>query len=89
MKLKLDVPLKDLSYRFNISLPTASRVFIAWMVALDVRLAPLIKWPEREDLWRTMPQCFQFAFGKKTTVIIFWPGRRHSLLTSMTILSKC
>ena len=70
MKLKLDVPLKDLSYRFNVSLPTVSRVFTAWMVALDVRLAPLIKWPEREDLWRTMPQCFQFAFGKKTTVII-------------------
>ena len=51
MKLKLDVPLKDLSYHFDVSLLTVSRVFTEWMVALDVRLAPLIKWPEREDLW--------------------------------------
>ena len=52
------------------SLLTVSRVFTSWMVALDVRLAPLTKWPEREDLLRTMSHCFQFAFGKKTTVII-------------------
>ena len=40
MKLKLDVPLKYLSYCFNVSLLTVLRVFTAWMVALDVRLAP-------------------------------------------------
>lgn len=40
------------------------------MVVLDVRLVPLIRWPEGEDLWGTMPQCFQVAFGNKTTVII-------------------
>ena len=70
IKLKLDTPNQDLSYRFNVSLSTISRMFSAWMVALDVRLTPLIKWPEREDLWRTMPQCFKYAFGNKTTVII-------------------
>ena len=70
MKLKLDMPFKDLSYRFNVSLPTVSRIFSAWMVALHVRLSPLIKWPDREDLWQTMPQCFHVSFGKKTTVII-------------------
>lgn len=50
IKLKLDAPHQDLSYRFNVSLSTVSRIFSAWMVALDVRLAPLINWPEREDL---------------------------------------
>ena len=30
----------------------------------------IISWPEHEDLWRTMPKCFQYSFGKKTTVII-------------------
>ena len=40
------------------------------MVVMDVRLWPLIKWPECEELWRTMAQCFQHSFGKKTTVII-------------------
>ncbi|KAL9962200.1 hypothetical protein ACROYT_G031282 [Oculina patagonica] len=42
----------------------------AWMIVMDVRLKPFIKYPEREELWRTMPQCFQYSFGKKTTVII-------------------
>ena len=70
MKLKLNMPMQDLAYRFGISLPTVSRIFLAWMVVLDVQLAPLIRWPEREDLWRTMPQCFQVAFGNKAIVII-------------------
>jgi hypothetical protein len=40
------------------------------MMVMDLRLSPLISWPDREDLWKTMPQCFQFSFGKRTTVII-------------------
>ena len=39
-------------------------------MVMDIRLSPLISWPEREDLWRTMPQYFQYSFGKKVTVII-------------------
>ena len=70
MKLKLNMPLEDLAYRFNVSVPTVSRVFQVWMTVMDKRLSSFIKWPERENLWRTMPQCFQFSFGKKTTVII-------------------
>ena len=70
IKLKLDASHQDLSYCFNVSLSTVSRIFSAWMVALDVRLAPLINWHECEDLWRTMPQCFKYSFGNKTTVII-------------------
>ena len=70
MKLRLDVPFQDLAYRFDISLSTVSRIFLAWMIVMDMRLSPLINWPEREDLWRTMPKCFQYSFGKKTTVTI-------------------
>ncbi|XP_065055322.1 uncharacterized protein LOC135683866 [Rhopilema esculentum] len=70
MKLRLNVPLQDLAYRFGASLSTVSRIFSAWMINLDNRLSFLISWPEREDLWNTMPQCFQYAFGKKTTMII-------------------
>ena len=70
MKLKLNLPLEDIAYRFNISLPTVSRIFRSWMVVLDVRLSPLIKWPNRDDLHLTMPQCFKYSFGNKTTVII-------------------
>lgn len=70
MKLRLNVPLQDLAYRFEISLSTVSRILTAWMTVLDVRLSPLIRWPERDELWLTMPMCFRFAFGKKTTIII-------------------
>ena len=70
IKLRLNVPILDLAYRFEVSLSTVSRVFKAWMEVLDVRLSPLISWPEREELWRTMPRCFQYSFGKATTIII-------------------
>ena len=70
IKLRLNVPNQDLAYRFEISLSTVSRVFNAWMEVLDVRQSPLISWPEREELWRTMPRCFQHSFGKTTTIII-------------------
>ena len=40
------------------------------MIALDVRLSPLVSWPDREDLWGIMPQCFQDSSGKKVTVVI-------------------
>ena len=32
--------------------------------------SPIISWPERESLWRTMPECLKYSFGTKTTVII-------------------
>ena len=62
--------MKDLVYCFGISIATVERIFSLWMLILDVRLAPLIRWPKRENLWRTMPQCFEVAFSNKTTVII-------------------
>ena len=37
---------------------------------MNIRLSPIIRWPERDELWHTMPLCFQFSFGKKTTIII-------------------
>ncbi len=71
MKLRLNViPLQDLAFRFGVSVSTVSRTFSAWMMVMDIRLSPLVRWPEREELWHTMPMCFQYAFGKKTTIII-------------------
>ena len=64
------MPFEDLAYRFNVSVSTVSRTFQAWMIVMDCWLQPFIKWPEREALWHTMPQCFQQSFGKKVTVII-------------------
>ena len=70
IKVRLNVPDQDLAYRFDVSLTTVSRIITHWLMVMDIRLSCLISWPEREDLWRTMPQCFQYSFGKKVTVII-------------------
>ena len=72
MKLRLDVPLQDLAYRFNISISTVNRIFHFWIDIMDRRLSSQIVWPEREreDLWRTMPKCFQYSFKNNTTDII-------------------
>ena len=70
LKLRLNAPLQDLAYRFRTSVSTVSTTFVAWMVVMDARLSLFISWPDCEDLWATIPQCFQYSFGKKTTVII-------------------
>ena len=64
------MPFENLAYRSNVSFPTASRLFQACMIVMAVKLQPFLKRPDREALWRTMPQCFQQSFGKKVTVII-------------------
>ena len=70
MKLRLNAPLQDLAYQFAVSVTTISRVFYHWIVVMDARLFRFVYWPDRDHLWKTMPQCFQYAFGKKTTVVI-------------------
>ena len=68
MKLRLNVPHQDLGYKFGVSQSTVSRTFAHWLFIMDVRLCPLMRWPEREELWKTLPQCFKFSFFP--TVII-------------------
>ena len=70
MKLRLNVPFQDLAYRFELSLSSVSRIFTSWIIAMDLRLSCFIHWPDREQLWKTMPMCFQYTFGRKVTVII-------------------
>ena len=65
MKLRLNVPFQDLAYRFMVSLSTVSRIFSSWLTVMDTRLYSLVFWPEREQLWRTMPMCFHYALEKK------------------------
>lgn len=69
-KLRLDMLFQDLAYRFTVSIARISPIFSAWMVVMDAKLFPLVYWPEREQLWHTMPMSFQYVFGKKVTVII-------------------
>ena len=70
IRLKLNSPLQDLAYRFNLAVPTAHRIFDRWTHVMSVRLKILIQWPEHEELQATMPVVFQRNFGKKVAVII-------------------
>ena len=68
MKVRLDSPLKDLAYRFRISVTTVSCIFVKW---LDVRLSScLIRWPDRDSLRKTLPQCFRVSLKKSVAVIV-------------------
>ena len=55
---------------------------------MDIRLPPLIVWPDRKDLNKTMPRCFMDAFHLKITVIdcfeIFIDRPSNSLARAQT-----
>ena len=71
MKLRLNLSLFDLAFRFGISQATAGRIFKKWIFLMCARMgAALIKWPTREAIQRTMPFCFRVHYGLKVTAII-------------------
>ena len=65
-KLRLNCPLQDLATRLDVSWSTISRI---WLTAMDNSLRKIILWPEREQLWKTMSECFCTSFGTKLAVI--------------------
>ena len=69
MKVRLNLHDMDLAYRFNVHKSTVSRNFHAVLDALYIRLQPLIIWPDRETLRKTMPSCFRRFFDKCCVII--------------------
>ena len=70
MKLRLNCGLQDLAYRLRVSLSTMTRRFQEMVDILYIRLNFLIMWPERENLRKTMPLCFQPVYGVRVVAII-------------------
>ncbi|XP_047132699.1 uncharacterized protein LOC124811353 [Hydra vulgaris] len=70
MRLRLNLTLNDLAYRYNVSSTTASSVFLKTIDVLYVRLKELIKWSDREQLCKTTPMCFRQHFGTRVGVVI-------------------
>jgi len=70
LRLRLNLPLKDLAFRFNVSCSTVSRIWHKLIGILHERLEFLIEWPERHVLQSTMPMAFRQAFGCRVAVII-------------------
>ena len=65
IKLRLNLGFQDLAFRMGISISTVSRRFHEALDIMAVRLRSLIHWPEREELRKTMPMCFQSVYGLK------------------------
>lgn len=71
IKLRLSVPNGDLAFRFGVSKATAIRNFEMWIDAMHESVYPvMVKWPERETLWETMPREFRESYGNSVAVII-------------------
>lgn len=70
MRLRLNLQIVDLAYRFNVSKSTISASFLKWIGILFVRLRRLIYWPAREDIQNSTPQSFRKYFGTKIAIII-------------------
>ena len=70
LKLKLNLGFQDIAYRIEISKSTVSRRFHETLDVMATRLEWLIKWPDREELWKTMPSCFRTTYGTKVIAIV-------------------
>ena len=55
MKLRLAVPLQNLSYRFRIGITVVSNIFHRWLDVMSRELKQLIVWPDHGILRETLP----------------------------------
>jgi hypothetical protein len=69
MKLRLNVPSKDISYRFGISQSLVSSLLQTSIPALAKKLSFFVRWPRKEELLRSRPECFRIAFPKVVSII--------------------
>ena len=70
IRRRQNLSLEDLAYRFVVSKSKVSRKFLRLLDIAVIRLSFLIKWPERVQLWKTIPTSFRQHFGSKVTVVI-------------------
>uniref|UniRef100_A0A3Q2YXE4 Uncharacterized LOC109516790 n=1 Tax=Hippocampus comes TaxID=109280 RepID=A0A3Q2YXE4_HIPCM len=70
MRLRLNMPIIDLSYRFGVSKTTVSKAFMDTLNLMYYVLQPLVRWPEQDELKDTMPMAFRKYFGRRVTCII-------------------
>ena len=69
MRLHLGLSGQDLAYRFRVSIATISRTFAHATDVMYHQLKPLIIWPDRDDLKKTMPMEFRKHFPNCVVII--------------------
>ena len=69
VKLRMNYLFKDMAYRLKVSVSTIQRSFHTTLDILYARLNFLVRWPERDDLRKSMPMSFRKEFGTKVVVV--------------------
>ena len=69
MKLWLNLGEQDLAYRFQIGQATVSQYFNRGLDVLYSSLSFLIRWPEQDELLKTMPMEFRKHFRSCVVII--------------------
>ena len=69
MRLRLNLMVEDLGYRFNISKSTVCRIFRTWIDVMYVKLDFLIVWPSKEIILHNMPQIFKDLYPNCRCII--------------------
>ena len=69
MKMHLNLMDLDLASQFGISESTVSKIIKKWLEIMYVRLRPLAKWPDCDQLRKNMPEEFKQTFPKCVCII--------------------
>ena len=69
MKLRLNLKNKDLAYRFGVCESVVTHTVHKWLNILYMALKFLIRWPDRDELRKTLPECFRGQFDKVVVII--------------------
>ena len=59
LRLRLETPEFDLTFRFQVSQSLISRILTTWIPFLAKELESLIYWLSHEDIERYYPKCFK------------------------------
>ena len=70
MRLRLNLTVQDLSYRFQVHFSTVSRVFKECIQVMFTSMSFLIRWPSRDELRLTLPECFRNKQFSSCAVIL-------------------
>ena len=69
MRLRLNLRIEDLAYRFNIGSSTASDIFNRYIDVMYINLKFLIKWPSQETCRTNMPQVFKDLYPRTRCIV--------------------
>ncbi|EDO30942.1 predicted protein [Nematostella vectensis] len=69
MRLRLNLPVVDLGYRFTIHPSTVSRIFQSCIQVMYTSMSFLVHWPDRDQLKLTMPLSFCQKFSSCSVII--------------------